>query len=186
MSKFVSLAAAALLFAAPSFAQKMGMANNDAPTISQTIETKGAKITLNYTSITWATGQTMDAAMNKEKGASTRKRINDTAKNAPLGEFTTSTDVTCGDLKIPAGSYKLAFTINDNTDWEINFINGDKTLTMKLPLMASPEEAKRLLLCLYAGNEGGAGVYVSFGKKMCMLNFTAGGETKKAEKTEKK
>ena len=35
---------------------------------------------------------------------------------------------------------------------------------MKLP-------SKRLMMCLYAGDSEGAGVYVAFGEKMCMLDF---------------
>ena len=35
-------------------AQKMGMSNNNAPTVEQTVNADGLKITLNYTSITWA------------------------------------------------------------------------------------------------------------------------------------
>jgi hypothetical protein len=181
MNKFASLAFAAAL-CAPAFAQKMGMTNSNAPTIEQTIMAGDAKMSLNYTSITWASGKTMTAIMDKEKGERARSRVNSTAKDAPLGTFTTSVDVTCGDLKLAAGEYQVYYTINDKLEWQINFM-GKETHTMTLPLMDSGEESKRLMMCLYAGEkDGSAGVYVSFGKKMCMLTFAsagAGGDAKK-------
>jgi hypothetical protein len=170
MKKFLTLALAAAL-CTPAFAQKMGSSNRNAPAIEQSITVAGAKMSLNYTSITWATGKTMDQAMDKANGAGTREFINKTAAKAPLATFSTSVPVACGELKLDAGEYKIYFTISEDCDWQINFQNGDKTQTMKMPLMDSPEESKRLLLCLYAGETEGAGVYVSFGKKMCMLEF---------------
>lgn len=170
MKKFLSFALIAAL-CTPAFAQKTGSSNRNAPAIEQSITVAGAKMSLNYTSITWATGKTMDLAMDKANGAGTRDFINKQATKSPLATFTSSVAVSCGDLKLEAGEYKVYFTITEDCDWQINFQNGDKTLTMKMPLMDSPEESKRLLLCLYAGETEGAGVYVSFGKKMCMLDF---------------
>ncbi|MBK8095905.1 MAG: hypothetical protein IPK26_02285 [Planctomycetes bacterium] len=169
MKKFLSFALAAAL-CAPAFAQKMGSSNSAAPSVEQTVIAGDAKMSLNYTSITWADGKTMTALMDKEKGARARGRVNSSAKDSPLGTFTTSVDVTCGDLKLAAGEYKVSFTISDNLEWEINF-TGKDTQKMKLPLMDNPQESKRLLMCMYAGDDEGAGVYVAFGNKMCMLNF---------------
>lgn len=169
MKKFLSFALAAAL-CAPAFAQKMGSSNSSAPSVEQTVMAGDAKMSLNYTSITWADGKTMTALMDKEKGARARGRVNSSAKDSPLGTFTTSVDVTCGDLKLAAGEYKVSFTISDNLEWEINF-TGKETQTMKLPLMDSGQENKRLMMCMYAGDSEGAGVYVAFGKQMCLLNF---------------
>jgi hypothetical protein len=180
MNKFLSLALAAAL-CAPAFAQKMGMANNDAQTIKQTLMAGEAKISLDYTSITWAQGQMMARLMDKEKGAKAREMVNQTAKKEPLGSFSTSVDVTIGSLKIPAGEYKLAFTINENLDWEINFM-GKETLTLKLDLQESKGmQHKRLLCSLFAGDESStASVYVAFGEKSCVLNIApAKGDGKK-------
>lgn len=156
---------------APALAQKQGQSNNNAPTVTQTVDNAGATFSLNYTSITWASGKTMDAAMNKEKGAGTRTRINNAAKQSPLATFSTSVDVTCGDLKLAAGDYKVSFTISDTCEWEINFTKGEDTQKMKLSLMDSGNDSKRLMMCLYAGDEIGAGVYIAFGKQMGMLTF---------------
>ena len=154
----------------PVLAQKSGSANRGAPTIKQSITTGGATISLDYTSIVW--GQTPANAMDKDKGADTRKMINDLATKTPLGVFTSSVDCSCGDVKLAAGEYKVYFTINDSCEWQINFQGkDDKVASSKLELSDSPEESKQLLLCLFAGDNKTAGVYVSFGKKMGFLNF---------------
>lgn len=170
MTKILSFALAVAL-SAPAFAQKMGMTNSDAPTVKQTVMAGDAKISLDYTSITWASGKTMTAIMDKEKGARHRERINGSASESPLGSLNTSIDLACGDLTIPAGEYKVYFTITDDLAWQINFMGKEKTHTMKLPLNDSEHESKRLLLCLYAGEDDGAGVYVSFGKHSGMLDL---------------
>lgn len=176
MKHFLSLALAAAL-CAPAVAQKMGMTNSNAPTIAQSIEVGGAKMSLNYTSITWSGGKTMTAIMDKEKGERTRTRVNGQAKDAPLGTFTTSVPVTCGKLNLPAGDYKVFFTINEQLEWEINFM-GKETYTMKLELADSEHESKRLMMCLYAGEDTGAGVYVAFGKKSGMLEIAPAADKK--------
>ncbi|MBL8727212.1 MAG: hypothetical protein JNM25_02195 [Planctomycetes bacterium] len=170
MTKILSFALAAAL-CAPAFAQKMGSSNSDAPTVKQTVMAGDAKISLDYTSITWASGRTMTAIMDKEKGGRMRERINGSASDSPLGSLTTSVDLMCGELVIPAGEYKVFFTITDDLAWQINFMGKEKTHTMKLPLTESEHESKRLMLCLYAGEEEGAGVYVAFGKHSGMLDL---------------
>ncbi|MCU0863602.1 MAG: hypothetical protein MUC36_07430 [Planctomycetes bacterium] len=163
MKKFLSFVLAAAL-CAPAFAQKMGGTNSDAPTISQTIEAGAGKMSLNYTAVTWAEGKTMARIMDKEKGAGMRKRISENAASAPLGSMTSSVDVKCGDLHLPAGTYEVFFTIDEDLNWSINFKSGEKVHTHKLALADSGHESKRLMLCLYAA-EKGAGVYVAFGNK---------------------
>lgn len=109
--------------------------------------------------------------MDKENGAGMREHINGAAPKAPLGTFTTSIAVSCGDAMLDAGEYKVYFTISDACEWQINFQGKDKTHTVKLNLQDSPEASKRLLLCLYAGDSEGAGVYLSFGNKMGTLDL---------------
>jgi len=170
MTKILSFALAAAL-CAPAFAQKMGSTNTNAPTVKQTIMADDAKISLDYTSITWASGKTMERIMDKEAGARMRTRINESAGDSPLGSLSTSVDLMCGDLHIPAGEYKIHFTIGDDLGWSINFKGKDKTHTTKLALSDSEHESKRLMMCLYAGEDEGAGVYVAFGKHSGMLEL---------------
>jgi len=169
MKLFTFVLAAALC--TPAFAQISGSANRNPPEIKQSITTGGATISLDYKSVVW--GNTIAMAMDKEKGAETRTMINGLAKTKPLGTFTTSTDVACGDLKLAAGEYKVSFTIDDKCAWQINFTGkDDKVMTMALPLNDTTEESKQLLLCLYAGDNKTAGVYVAMGKKMGFLSLT--------------
>jgi hypothetical protein len=93
------------------------------------------------------------------------------AQKAPLASMSTSVAVKCGDAVLPAGDYSVFFTIDEDLVWSINFAGkDDKVHSVKLQLADSGHESKRLLLCLYAEEEG-AGVYVSFGKQAGMLTF---------------
>jgi hypothetical protein len=169
MKSFLSLALAAAL-CAPAFAQKMGSTNSNAPALSQSITIGEAKMSLDYTSITWADGKTMSAIADKEKGARARTRVNNSAANAPLGKFTSSIDCKCGEATLAAGSYDVYFTIGDDLGWSLNFKSGDKVTTTKLDLKSGEHESKRLQMLLHA-TDNGAGAWLSFGKMSGMLAF---------------
>ena len=171
MKKLLTLALA-LAISAPAFAQKMGGTNRNAPKLMQSLTAGEAKMTLNYTSITWAQGQMMERLADKENGGRAREYVNQNAASAPLAEFTTSIDCTVGDLKLAAGSYKVFYTIDDDANWHINFMGKDakKPMKHKLDLMNSEKKSKRLMMCLYAADKG-AGVYIAFGNQTGMLNF---------------
>lgn len=171
MIKLLSLAFAAAL-CLPVAAQRSGSTNTNAPTIKQSIETGDATISLDYTSITWAQGRWHERATDKENGARARERINQNAVASPLATLKTSVDLMCGDAHLAAGDYKVYFTIGDDLAWSINFQGkDDKVQTVKLALDNSGHEQKRLLLCLYAADDEGAGVYVAFGKEAGMLSL---------------
>jgi hypothetical protein len=181
MRTFLPLALG-LMLAAPVAAQRMGSSNANAPTSSTTLEfADGTRVSCEYTAITWAKGTTMNAAADKDRGERTRTRINNTAKEAPLGEFTSSIALTVGDKTIPAGEYKLYFTITDKLGWQINFAGEKTTVTIDLPLQDMPVEQKRLLLGLYAGEGDGCGLYVAFGKQSCDLKLARGGKDKPSD-----
>lgn len=170
MKKLLSIVLAAAL-CAPAFAQKMGSTNTNAPALKQSITAGDAKMSLDYTSIVWAEGKMMARLGDKENGAKARERFNAAGPNAPLGQFTSSVDVKCGDLALPAGEYAVYFTIADDLSWSINFKAGDKVHSQKLKLDNSEHESKNLMMCLYA-EEGGAGAYLAFGKLSGMLSFS--------------
>lgn len=171
MKSFLSFALAAAL-CAPAFAQKMGSTNSNAPALSQSITIGDAKMSLDYTSITWADGKTMTAIGDKEKGARARTRVNNSAAGAPLGKFTSSIDCKCGDATLAAGSYDVYFTIGDDLAWSLNFKSGDKVTTTKLDLKSGEHESKRLQMLLHA-TDNGAGAWLSFGKMSGMIAFAA-------------
>jgi hypothetical protein len=158
------------LLMAPAVAQRDGSINANAPFLRQMFTSGTTRIALAYTSLAWGQGAIVAKATDKG-GYDTRRTINDLAKTRPAGTFATSVDLTCGDLKIPAGEYALAFTINDNCEWQIS-LTDKVTLTMKLPLHDNKERPSPMLVCsLYAGEQGSACCYVAFGDKACVLTF---------------
>lgn len=171
--KILLSAVLAAALCTPAFAQRMGSANRNAPMLKQSITAGDATMSLNYTSITWASGKTMTALADKENGARARKMVNDSAAQQPLADFSTSVDVMCGDLHLAAGDYKLYFTVDDECAWHLNFQGKgqDAAQSMKLDLQNSEHESKRLMMCLYAEETAGAGVYVAFGSSSGMLSF---------------
>ena len=72
MKTLLSFALAAAL-CTPAFAQKMGMSNNGAPEVKQSIAAGDAKWSLDYTSIVWAQGKMMARLGDKENGAKARE-----------------------------------------------------------------------------------------------------------------
>lgn len=176
MKKFLTFALAAAL-CAPAFAQRMGSSNSDAPAMKQSINAGAATMSLDYTAITWASGSTMSRILDKEKGANMRKRVNGSAAESSLGTFTTSVDCKVGETMLAAGEYKVYFTIGEDLAWSINFQGKDgKVNTVALKLADSGHESKRLMLCMYA-TDGGAGVYVAFGKQSGDLQIAAAAKT---------
>lgn len=162
MKKLLSLALAVVL-CAPAFAQR-------GPKLEQTITLGDAKMTLNYTSLSYGEGKTVATLLDKEGGVDTRKMVNERAVARPQATFSTTIEVKCGDATLVAGEYQVYFTVSDDLVWNINFKQGDKVTSQKLKLEDSQHESKRLLMCLYA-EEAGAGVYLAFGKMSGMLSF---------------
>ena len=174
MKKLLSIVLATSL-CIPALAQKQGMTNNNAPTIKQSIAAGEAKISLDYTAITWASGQWYTRLTEKDNTKG-RARHNETAANSPLATMSTSVDLKINELTLPAGEYSVYFTIGDDLSWAMNFKNKDKVHTTKLNLMENPgHEHKRLVVSLYAGDDNGAGIYLGFGKQGGMLSLMPAG-----------
>lgn len=170
MKKLLS-AVLALALCAPAFAQR-------SPKIEQSITAGDVTMSLNYTSIAYNKGETVKALMSEE-GGDMRKMVNDRATSRPIATFKSSVDVKCGELTLPAGEHQVYFTIDEERKWTMNFKMGDKVQSMKLALTdAGDHLAKQLLMCLYAGDNGGAGVYLAFGTMQTMLSFEPAGGAK--------
>jgi hypothetical protein len=155
------------LMTCPVFAQKMGMANRNAPTVTQSITFAGKQtFELSYTSITWAQGEWAKAI--ESKNADMRKAINDTAEKQPLGSAKLSADMMIGGKKVAAGNYKVMFTLTDSFGWQLTFAGDKEKITWALDLKDAEggKQAKRLTLALGAGDTDTTGViYVAFGAK---------------------
>jgi hypothetical protein len=162
MKKLLSFVLAAAL-CAPAFAQAR-------PKIEQTLTAGDAKITLNYSAVAYNQGTTFTALTDKATPAEDRANWNNRLSQRPMVAFSTSVEVTCGDVKLAAGEYQVYPSFDDTGAVSMNFKMGEKVSTVKVKLEESGHESKRLLMCLYA-EENGAGVYLSFGKKSGMMTF---------------
>jgi hypothetical protein len=149
------------------FAQKMGMANRNAPTVTQSITFAGKQtFELSYTSITWAQGEWAKAI--ESKNADMRKAINDQAEKTPLGTAKLSADMMIGGKKVAAGTYKVAFTLTDTFTWQLTFAGDKDKITWALDLKdgETGKQAKRLTLAVLAGDtDTTAVIHVAFGTK---------------------
>ncbi|MBL8751921.1 MAG: hypothetical protein JNK15_01365 [Planctomycetes bacterium] len=173
MKKLLTLALT-LALSFPVFAQR-------GPKLEQTITNGDVKMSLNYTSISYGEGKTVAALLSKD-GAEMRSMMNERAGNRPPATFTTSVDVKVNDVTLPAGEHKVYFTIGDDLAVNMNFKSGDKVQTVKLDLKTEEgHESKQLLMCLYAGDNGGAGAYLAFGKMSGMVNFVPAGKGEPAK-----
>ena len=164
----VVLGAGTLLVAAasPAFGQKTGSTNRGAPTVTQSIAFEQDTLELKYTAITWAGGQWAAELANEATKADKRNEINNLAKERPLGSFKNSVDVTIGGQKVAAGTYKLAFTLDDAFKWQLTLTSDAGTISCPLDLKAADEEVKRLSVGLRAGEKNKtAELVIAFGKQ---------------------
>lgn len=170
-----------LLIASPLTAQKMGSVNSNAPTISQGITfANGSGITIKYKSITWADGK----AMGNLKVA--RQRINAAAERSPLGQIVVTGDgVTLGGKKLTAGSYKMAFTLDEELNWHIiTWVEqGKGRIDLPLKIKEGKGTSPRLNITVIAGqSDTQARVRIAFGKSNGYLPVFTGEKPKKAKK----
>ena len=151
----------------PAFAQKMGSANRNAPSVTQSITFAGKQtIELTYTAITWAEGNWAKAVESKDD--SMRKMINDQADKTPLGSLKVSADTMIGGKKVAAGTYKLAFTLSDTYQWTLVLAGDKEKLSWPLDLKDGEggKQMKRLTLALQAGDKDtNATIHIAFGTK---------------------
>lgn len=156
-------------------AQAMGSANSSAPTVSQSISfANGAALTIEYKSITWASGKTMSALMDAEKGANMRSRVNQQAERSPLGSVTVEKSVTLGGKTIDEGEYKMYFTIDDDNAWHLVMASEEAKHDWKLPLTEGDKMTTRLTMALMAGEKDtDANLMVAFGKQSCTVGCSA-------------
>lgn len=173
MKKLLTLALS-LTLCTPIFAQRGAK-------LEQTLTAGDVKMSLNYTSIPLNEGKTMATLLSKE-GAEMRAGMNERLASRPIATFTTSVDVKVGELTLAAGEHKVYFTVGDDAAISMNFKTGDKVQSTKLTLSSeSGHESKQLLMCLYANDKAGAGVYLAFGKMSGMVDFVPAAKAEPAK-----
>jgi hypothetical protein len=159
-------------------AQQMGSVNRNAPKISQTIEfDSGAKVSLNYTAITFAEGNfEKQLAPDSPGRTQMRDRINQSAKSRPLGTLETSVDLELSGNAVAAGEYGFAFMLSEDCKWQVALIQGEEMISFDLELADSPMPSGRLILSIIAG-EGAedAGIYLAFGGQTSEIRIAQAG-----------
>jgi hypothetical protein len=164
----------AIALTATAHAQRMGSSNRAAPTVTQSIAFPSATIELSYTSITWAGGQWKAALDNEASRGDQRTRINDAAAKSPLGTLKLPAAMSFGATKVAAGTYKVAFTLDEKFKWQLSLTSDAGVTVVPLELKACDDDCKRLVLGLRAGEKDGtAELVVAFGKERCVLAITA-------------
>ena len=173
MKTLIPIAAAIALLAVPVTAQKMGHSNANAPTVGQSLNlAEKGTVELSYTSITWANGTWAKQLANEATRDQKRSEINEAAKSAPLGSFTTSVDLVINHVPVSAGTHQLAFTLNERFQWQIVLIKDGKQAALRLSLAANPIQSKRLVLALIAGDEDFTGrMFVTFGDRAAQFSI---------------
>lgn len=191
MIKTLTTLSLAFALAVPAAAQKMGSTNSDAPSLSQSFAAKNETVdfTIDYTAITWADGRTMDAIMDKDRGARYRQRVNSTAATNPLASLSTESALNFGGENLPAGVYSLYFTIGDDLKWKLNAQSEEDEkihFSWTLDFKKSQHDVKRLTVLVYTGDDAAtADVSLSFGTMSCTVQAKAGKEPKKEEEEKK-
>ncbi len=167
MKHLLTLTAGITLLAIPLDAQGTGPANQNAPTVHGGITfANSATVELKYKSITWAQGQWANALAAKDEN--TRESINNDAKNTPIGELKTSVELELGGVKVAAGVYKLAFSLDEDFAWVMTVSNDDATHRWKLELKESDARINRLRISLQAGEQDNAcALRIIFGTMAC-------------------
>lgn len=167
MKTLIPIAASTLLLAVPATAQRMGHANTNAPTVSQSIDLpEKGRVELTYTSITWASGRWAEALDNEATREQMRSTINETAEQEPLGSFRSSVNLVIGHQHVLAGSYRMAFMLDDEYQWQLSLSNEEKRTLLGLEFGSNPLHSGRLVIALLAGDENfTARLLIAFGDK---------------------
>lgn len=168
MKSLLLVTSTSLLLLAPVSAQVFGSTNANAPTCTSSIAfADGGKVSLSYTSITWAGG-------NFETGMLERRdQLNAAADKTPIGKLMVEgTTVRFGGRPLPAGKYDVKFNINEKKQWVLVVASkGDKVRhDWVLPLEKAEKKQDRLRLLVEAGSaDDGLRCKVAFGDKKCSV-----------------
>lgn len=175
----------ALAVTVPVAAQKMGQVNNGAPVVGSKIAMGDAlTLEISHTSINFAKGDFLkNAKDNGQRGDRLRKRINDSAETAPLGDVKVTGDASIGGKKVAAGSYKLFFTVDKDAKWTMVMKSEAVRHEWLLDLKETKSKSTRLAVSVSAGEKDNTAILdVRFGN----LEGTLPAEPAKADKPAEK
>jgi len=159
------LVAFSLLASVP--AQISGSINRDAPSASSGVEfANKSKISVKYTAIHFGEGQWQSILKNTRR----HERFNSGAVRRPLGSITTNCGVTASGKEIPAGDYKMFFTVHEGAGWVLNLKNNAddaaEAIRWRMVMTDTKTANKRFKVAVNPGADTGtATISISFGTK---------------------
>lgn len=116
MKKFALAIACLATLGTGLSAQIGGSINRNAPKVSSTIEMGDQKVHIQYTSIRFGQGAWKEYKDNVDM----HERFNSFAEKKPIGMVKTSCDLKAAGKTVPAGEYKMFFTLHEKAGWILN------------------------------------------------------------------
>ena len=163
MKRFLTIACVSLFVCAGLQAQVSGSINRGAPTVTNTIAMGDHKMEVNYTAIRFGDGQWQRILENEDM----HDRFNQLAERRPMGSVKTSCDVITAGKSVPAGDYKMFFTVSSQAGWILNLkpAEGD-AIRWRLVLTESDKKQNCMHISLSPSAEDGTcSLSVAFGSK---------------------
>jgi len=163
--KTLILALSALL-AAPAVAQVSGSINRNAPTVDHSITMNNDakdKIHVSYTAIAFGEGQWQAMKDNKDM----HERFNKGAESKPIGKVSSSMPLMVAGKEVPAGDYKMFFSLHEQAGWLLNVKNDDNHVMWRLVLSETDHNHKRMHISLTPADAADqCNLTIAFGNQM--------------------
>ena len=162
MKSLIALSCAALMTCGLQ-AQISGSINRGAAKVTNTIEMGDNKLEVSYTAIRFGEGRWQKMKDNKDG----YERFNKFAEGKPIGNVKTTTDLSAAGRKIPAGSYKMFFTLHEQAGWLLNLKPAEgETIRWAMHLTDTKTSTKCLKVSLEPSDKNGT----------CSISITFGGQ----------
>ena len=144
-------------------AQISGSINRGAPTVANVISMGDHKMELSYTAIRFGEGQWQQILENEGM----HERFNQLAERRPIGSVKTTCNVVTAGKAVPAGSYKMFFTVHPQAGWILNLKPEDgDAIRWRLALTETDKMCDCMNIRLEPAAEAGTcSLTVAFGNK---------------------
>ena len=175
MKTLLTIVSTALLVAALP-AQISGSINRNAAKVDTSIAMGDAKLALSYTALRFGRGDWQKILENTEA----HEGFNKLAENKPVGMVKTSVAVTAAGKEIPAGEYKMFFTVHAQAGWILNLKAGDGEPIRWRLMLKDGDEQKCLKIALEPSDQNGTcGLTIAFGKQSITVPVSVAAKAEK-------
>lgn len=152
--------------AAPAIAQVSGSINRNVPTLSQGFHINNDaedKIELTYKAIAFGEGQWQKLKDNKDM----HERFNAGAERRPIGTVSSTMACKVAGKEVPAGEYKMFFTLHEQAGWILNVKNDDNHVMWRMAMTETDHNHTRLHISLTPGESANeCHMMIAFGNQM--------------------